>query len=57
MSYASDGWSKFDYGSTLTASLAYLMLKQQDAVGLITFSNKIERSFLRRPFMNIFSLS
>ncbi len=43
MGYASDGWSKFDYGSTLTASLAYLMLKQQDAVGLITFSNKIER--------------
>jgi uncharacterized protein (DUF58 family) len=43
MSYASDGLSKFDYGSTLTASLAYLMLKQQDAVGLITFSSKIEK--------------
>jgi uncharacterized protein (DUF58 family) len=43
MSYASNGWSKFDYGSTLAASLAYLMLKQQDSVGLITFSNKIER--------------
>jgi uncharacterized protein (DUF58 family) len=43
MNYASDGWSKFDYGSTLTASLAYLMLKQQDAVGLITFSNRIEK--------------
>ncbi len=43
MGYASDGVSKFDYGSTLAASLAYLMLKQQDAVGLITFSNKIEK--------------
>ena len=43
MSYASDGWSKFDYGSTLAASLAYLMLKQQDAVGLITFSDRIEK--------------
>ena len=43
MSYASDGLSKFAYGSTLTASLAYLMLKQQDAVGLITFSNRIEK--------------
>jgi len=43
MGYASDGWSKFDYGSTLVASLAYLMLKQQDAVGLITFSDKIEK--------------
>jgi uncharacterized protein (DUF58 family) len=42
MGYASDGWSKFDYGSTLAASLAYLMLKQQDAVGLITFSSRIE---------------
>ena len=43
MGYASNGWSKFDCGSTLSASLAYLMLKQQDAVGLITFSNRIER--------------
>lgn len=43
MGYSSDGWSKFDYGSTLSASLAYLMLKQQDAVGLITFSNRIEK--------------
>jgi uncharacterized protein (DUF58 family) len=42
MSYASDGMSKFDYGSTLAASLAHLMLKRQDAVGLITFSDKIE---------------
>ncbi len=43
MNYASNGWSKFDYGSTLAASLAYLMLKQQDAVGLITFSSRIEK--------------
>lgn len=43
MSYASDSVSKFDYGSALAAALAYLMLKQQDAVGLITFSDKIEK--------------
>jgi uncharacterized protein (DUF58 family) len=43
MAYASDGWSKFDYGCTLAASLAHLMLKQQDSVGLITFSNRIEK--------------
>jgi uncharacterized protein (DUF58 family) len=43
MGYGSDGWSKFDYASTLTASLAYLMLKQQDSVGLVTFSNRIEK--------------
>jgi len=43
MNYASNGMSKFDYGSTLAASLAYLMLRQQEAVGLITFSDKIEK--------------
>ena len=42
MDYASDGVSKFDYGCTLAASLAYLILKQQDAAGLATFSNRIE---------------
>jgi uncharacterized protein (DUF58 family) len=42
MGYSSNGWSKFDYASTLAASLAYLLLKQQDAVGLITFSDRIE---------------
>lgn len=42
MGYASDGVSKFDYGSTVAASLAYLMLRRQDAVGLVTFSDKME---------------
>jgi uncharacterized protein (DUF58 family) len=42
MDYSSDGFSKFDYGCTLTASLAYLILRQQDAAGLVTFSNRIE---------------
>lgn len=42
MDYASDGITKFDYGCTLTASLAYLILKQQDAAGVVTFSNRIE---------------
>lgn len=45
MDYASDGISKFDYGCTLIASLAYLILRQQDAAGVVTFSNKVE-SFL-----------
>ncbi|MFN9537851.1 MAG: DUF58 domain-containing protein [Planctomycetota bacterium] len=39
------GWSKFDYAATATASLAYLMQQQQDAVGLVTFSNQIDRQF------------
>jgi len=42
MNYASDSITKFDYGCTLTASLAYLILKQQDAAGVVTFSNRIE---------------
>jgi uncharacterized protein (DUF58 family) len=42
MDYASDGITKFDYGCTLTASLAYLILKQQDAAGLVAFSDHIE---------------
>jgi uncharacterized protein (DUF58 family) len=42
MDYASDGITKFDYGCTLTASLAYLILRQQDAAGLVTFSDHIE---------------
>ncbi len=42
MNYASDGITKFDYACTLTASLAYLILKQQDAAGVVTFSDRIE---------------
>lgn len=42
MDYGSNGITKFEYGSILTASLAYLLLKQQDAAGLVTFSNRIE---------------
>jgi uncharacterized protein (DUF58 family) len=43
MRYASNGLTKFDYGCTLGASLAYLMLKQQDAVGFALFAEKIEK--------------
>lgn len=38
------GWSKFDYAATAAASLAYLLQQQQDAVGLVLFSNRIEQS-------------
>jgi uncharacterized protein (DUF58 family) len=39
------GVSKFDYASTAAASLAYLILKQQDFVGLSLFDEKI-RTFV-----------
>jgi uncharacterized protein (DUF58 family) len=36
--------TKFDYGICLAAALAYLMVHQQDPVGLITFDQKVRRS-------------
>ena len=35
--------SKLEYASSLAAALSYLMLGQQDAVGLVLFAEKIER--------------
>jgi uncharacterized protein (DUF58 family) len=42
MGYRSDGMSKLEYGSQLAAALTYLMLRQQDAVGLVTFDEAIQ---------------
>ena len=36
-----DAMSKFRYAQFITACLAYLILHQQDAAGLVTFDNKI----------------
>lgn len=33
--------SKYEYGQYLASALSYLMIKQQDAVGLVTFDDKI----------------
>lgn len=33
--------SKFDYARHLAAALAYLMIRQQDAVGLVTFDTRV----------------
>lgn len=44
MRYAGDrskGLTKYDYAQQLAASLAYLMLGQQDAVGLVTFDDDL----------------
>jgi uncharacterized protein (DUF58 family) len=45
MGYKSDGLTKMEYGCYLAASLAYLMLKQQDSVGLLVFDTKL-RSYI-----------
>ncbi len=47
MGYASEGnVTKLQYAKFIAAALAYLVLQQQDSVGLATFAEKVER-FLR----------
>jgi uncharacterized protein (DUF58 family) len=46
MQYGSSAVTKFDYACMVAASLAYLILHQQDSVGLVTFDNRI-RSFMK----------
>src|SRR6516165_3909372 len=46
MKYGSGPVTKFDYGCMVAASLAYLILHQQDSVGLVTFDDRV-RSFLK----------
>jgi uncharacterized protein (DUF58 family) len=43
MGYASGKLKKIQYASFLAAALAFLLVKQRDAVGLVTFSDKIHR--------------
>ena len=45
MGFSSGQVSKFRYGCFLAAALAYLMIKQRDAVGLLVFDNQI-RSYI-----------
>lgn len=57
--------SKINYATTLAAALSYLMIKQQDAVGLALYSEKIEkilqpkasRAYLQEIFKNLASAS
>ena len=49
MEYGSQSYSKLDYAKTLTATLSYFLLRQQDAVGLATFDTEL-RHFLPARF-------
>ena len=62
MGFASPGnISKFAYGSYLAAALAFLMIKQQDAVGLTLFNEQITsylpphatRAYLRQILLSL----
>src|ERR687883_853466 len=46
MQYRSVPVSKYDYACLLAAALSYLVLHQQDSVGLVTFDDQV-RTFLR----------
>ena len=58
MDYATGGrMTKMDYAICLAAALGYMMIHQQDSVGLVTFDEKV-RAFLppkskRSHLMNI----
>lgn len=41
MNYGRGAMNKFEYGCTLAACIAYLVLRQQDAVGSVMFDNRI----------------
>ena len=45
MAYSSGGVSKLEYGRTLASALAYFIMRQRDAVGLITFDSEV-RDFI-----------
>lgn len=42
MSFQSGEKSKFEYATELAAAMAYLLLRQQDSVGLTTFDEKVQ---------------
>ena len=41
MAYGTGALNKYEYGCTLAASLAYLVLKQNDAVGCVAFDDRV----------------
>jgi uncharacterized protein (DUF58 family) len=43
MQYRSGEVSKFDYACMVSAALSYLILHQQDAVGMVTFDDQVRR--------------
>ena len=54
MGYASGAMSKLEYGRTLASALAYFIMRQRDAVGLITFDAKVNEyipALCRQPHL------
>jgi uncharacterized protein (DUF58 family) len=53
MNYSSNKVSKLEYAKYLAASLAYMVLKQRDSVGLSVFDSKLRAHFPPRSSMGI----
>jgi len=48
MRYGSGPMNKFEYGATIAVSLAYLLLGQQDSVGLLAFDERVRNKTPQR---------
>ena len=52
MQYGSGPLTKYEYGCTVAASLAYMLLRQQDAVGCVSFDEHIRSTIPTRSKRN-----
>ncbi len=52
MRYGSGAMNKYEYACTVAACLAYLVLKQQDAVGCVSFDDSIRKTVPQRTKRN-----
>ncbi|HYW80227.1 MAG TPA: DUF58 domain-containing protein, partial [Thermoguttaceae bacterium] len=52
MRYGSGAMNKYEYGCTIAVSLAYLLLKQQDAVGCVAFDDSARMTVPMRTKRN-----
>ncbi|MGC3966510.1 MAG: DUF58 domain-containing protein [Pirellulales bacterium] len=52
MQYGSGPLNKYEYASTVVVSLAYLLLRQQDAVGCVSFDENVRRVVPIRSRLN-----
>jgi len=52
MAYGNGPLNKYEYASTVAASLAHLVLRQQDAIGCLTFDEKVRAKVPHRTKRN-----
>lgn len=52
MRYGNGAMNKYEYGCSIAASLAYLLLRQQDAVGCVAFDDSVRMTVPQRTKRN-----